>query len=95
MFTYVTLLLKNGFLYVGPLVTDTVRVLNMLKYLCFAAQGRKFDRENTQPQRIKEMPTEDGIELSGGKSKSNIRNLSSCFSLTYTFSFPYALSFPL
>ncbi|GAA6087691.1 collagen alpha-1(XIV) chain isoform X1 [Tachysurus ichikawai] len=32
----------------------------------FAAQAHEFDRENTQPQRIKEMPTEDGSELSGG-----------------------------
>ncbi|KAF5901087.1 collagen alpha-1(XIV) chain isoform X1, partial [Clarias magur] len=30
----------------------------------FAAQAQEFDRESTQPQRIKEMPTEDGIKLS-------------------------------
>lgn len=84
---------KKRFLYVGSLATDRVCVLNMLKYLCFAAQGRKFDGENAQPRRTKEMPKEDGIELSGGKSKSNLHNLSSCFSLTYTFSLNHYFNF--
>lgn len=49
-------------------------ILMVLKYLCFAAQSREFDEENTQPPRKKEMPTEDGIEQSGGKSTRNVHN---------------------